>query len=420
VASHRTGSNLPAADEGAPLAGVRIIAVEQFGAGPWATLQLAALGATVIKVEDPAVGGDVGRYVVPFQEGENSLFFETFNRGKKSISLDLRHASAKEVLHRLAAHSHALFCNLRGDLPRRLGLTYETLAPSNRAIVCCSLSGFGTDGPRAAQGAYDYAIQGHAGWMSLTGEPGGLPTRSGLSLVDFCGGFAAAIAMLAALARVQTTGEGCDCDVSLYEVALALNTYVATWALSRDWVPERMAQSAHPSLVPFQLFPTSDGWIVICCAKEALFGRLCAALDLGWMAEDGRFNSFAARERNRTECVELLSERLRDLPTAAWIATLENAGVPCGPVNNVAKAFSDPQAVARGVVQEYEHAELGTVRAARSAIRVGERAEEPRRGPYRGEHTHELLTEMCGYTDAEVEQLAAAGVFGDAPRKVVR
>jgi crotonobetainyl-CoA:carnitine CoA-transferase CaiB-like acyl-CoA transferase len=397
----------------APLAGVRIVAVEQFGAGPWATLQLASLGADVIKVEDPAVGGDVGRYVVPFNVGESSLFFETFNRGKSSVSLDLRHPDAKAVVHRLAARADALFCNLRGDLPARLGLDYAALSEANPAIVCCSLSGYGADGPRAGQGAYDYAIQGHAGWMTLTGEPDAPPQRTGLSLVDFSGGYAAAIALLAGLHRARATGVGCDCDVSLHEVALALNTYVATWALSRDWQPQRMAGSAHPSLVPFQVFPSADGWIVICCAKEALFARLCAVLDLEWMIDDERFASFAARNENREACVDVLSERLRTRTTADWMGRLEAAGVPCGPVNDVAGAFRDPQVVARAAVQDYEHEELGTVRTVRSAVRVGEGREPVRRGPYRGEHTRAVLREAGGYADAEIDALAAGGVFGD-------
>lgn len=396
-----------------PLAGVRVLAVEQFGAGPWCTLQLASLGATVVKVEDPAVGGDVGRYVVPFQEDESSLFFETFNRGKESLSLDLRHPRSRAVLHRLVADSDAVFCNLRGDLPARLGLDYRALRAVNPAIVCCSLSGFGANGPRAGQGAYDYTIQGYAGWMSLTGEPDGPPSKTGLSLVDFAGGFAAAIALLGGLHQARATGRGTDCDVSLFEVALALNTYVATWALSRDWEPSRTAMSAHPSLVPFQLLPTQDDWIVVCCAKESLFRRLCAVLDLEWMGEDERFDSFAARDRNSDACVEHLSERLRARATGDWIPLLEAAGVPCGPVNDVSGAFRDPQAIARGAVQEYEHEQLGTVRTVRSAPRVGAQPEPVRRAPHRGEHTRQVLR-ACGYGEEEIDQLALDGVFGDA------
>ena len=204
-----------------PLADVRVLAVEQFGAGPWATLQLADLGADVIKLEDPTVGGDVGRYVPPFQDGEDSLFFETFNRNKRSISLDLRHDRGREVLLDLVGAADVVFSNLRGDQPRRLGLMYDQLRAANPRVVCCSLSGFGMTGPRAAEGGYDYVMQGLAGWMSLTGEPDGPPTKSGLSLVDLSGGYVAAIAILAGLWRARRDGVGCDCDISLFETALA-------------------------------------------------------------------------------------------------------------------------------------------------------------------------------------------------------
>ena len=397
------------------LTGVRVVAVEQFGAGPWATLQLAALGAEIIKIEDPSAGGDVGRYVGPFNTGENSLFFETFNRGKHSISLDLRRPEARNVLHDLVRQSDALFCNLRGDLPARLGLNYAALSETNPSIVCCSLSGFGSGGPRAAQGAYDYVIQGYAGWMSLTGEPDGPPTRTGLSLVDFSGGFVAAISLLAGLLRARETGIGCDCDVSLFEVALALNTYVATWALSAGWQPTRMPSSAHPSVVPFQLFPSQDGWIVICCAKESLFQKLCHAVDLGWMLDDPRFATLAARDRHRDECVEIISRRLRTNSTAAWIDLLQGVGVPCGPVNDVRSAFDDPQAIARDVVEEYEHEQLGPVRAARVPVNAGQTAKLTR-APYRGEQTRIVLQSLCGYSVQELDELAAAGVFGESDR----
>jgi crotonobetainyl-CoA:carnitine CoA-transferase CaiB-like acyl-CoA transferase len=397
----------------APLDGVRVLAIEQFGAGPWASLHLVALGAEVIKIEDPGVGGDVGRYVVPFQDGESSLFFETFNGGKRSVSLDLRQAASRTVLEDLAANSDVVFCNLRGDLPARLGLDYRALSPTNPRLVCCSLSGFGATGPRAAQGSYDYAIQGHAGWMSLTGEPDGPPAKSGLSLVDFSAGYAAVIAILAGLRDAERTGRGGDCDVSLFEVALSMNTYVATWSLSKDHVPTRMGHSAHPSLVPFQAFRAKDDWIVICCPKETLFRRLCSVLDLEWMLADPRFVSFGARAAHREVCVTVLNERLAERPAAEWLALLEEAGVPCGPVNRVPDAFRDPQAIARGVVSEYDHPVLGAVRTVRPAVGFDGATPDLGRGPWRGEHTRTVLREACGYSDARVDELAAAGAFGD-------
>jgi crotonobetainyl-CoA:carnitine CoA-transferase CaiB-like acyl-CoA transferase len=393
---------------------VRILAIEQFGAGPWATLQLADMGAEVIKIEDPAAGGDVGRYVPPYQEGEDSLFFETFNRNKKSISLDLRAPGGREVFLRLAARSDAVFSNLRGDQPERLGLTYAQLSSVNPAIVCCSLSGFGMTGPRAAEGGYDYMIQGLAGWMSLTGEPDAPPTKTGLSLVDLSGGYVAAIALLGGLWRARRDGVGCDCDISLFETALAELFYVATWAATAGYVPRRHPDSAHPSIVPFQNFRTSDGWIVVSAPKPRFWERLCEAIDRPALAADPRFGDFAGRDSNRDELVPLLAAAFAERSTADWLGRLEAAGVPCAPVNDVGEALVDPQSVARGAVIGVPHPRFGLVKQVASPLRLDPTvAPSARRGPFRGEHTYDVLTEVCGYEGAEIDALASAGAFGD-------
>jgi crotonobetainyl-CoA:carnitine CoA-transferase CaiB-like acyl-CoA transferase len=395
-----------------PLEGVRILAVEQFGAGPWATLQLADLGADVIKLEDPAGGGDVGRYVPPFQDCEDSLFFETFNRNKRSISLDLRHERGREVLLDLVAAVDVVFSNLRGDQPRRLGLTYDELAGTNPRIVCCSLSGFGMTGPRAREGGYDYIMQGLAGWMSLTGEPDGPPAKSGLSLVDLSGGYVAAIAILAGLWRSRRDGVGCDCDLSLFETALAELMYVGTWAASRDYEPPRRANSAHPSIVPFQNFRTADGWVVVACAKQKFWVALCGALEHPELADDERFADFAGRDRNRDDLLGILDAAFTERPTEDWLEVLGAAGVPCGPVNTVAEALEDEQATARGTVVEVEHPRLGTVREVASPLRVGDERRPAGPGPARGEHTDAVMLELCGYSAERQAALRAEGVFG--------
>ena len=205
-----------------PLADLRIIAVEQYGAGPYGSVHLADLGAEVIKIEDPRTGGDVGRYVPPFAEEEDSLFFETFNRNKRSLSLDVANPAGRSVLEDLVRRSDAVYSNLRGDIPERLRIRYADLKDVNPRIVCCSLSGFGLDGPRRGQPGYDYLVQGLAGWMSLTGEPGGPPTKSGLSLVDFSSGLAAALALIAGIHAARRDGVGMDCDISLFDVALSM------------------------------------------------------------------------------------------------------------------------------------------------------------------------------------------------------
>jgi crotonobetainyl-CoA:carnitine CoA-transferase CaiB-like acyl-CoA transferase len=399
-------------DRSGPLAGVRVVAVEQFGAGPWGTMQLADLGADVIKVEDPATGGDVGRYVPPYQAGEDSLFFESLNRGKRSVSLDLRADAGRDVLHRLVAASDAVYSNLRGDRPAKLGLTYDALRELNPRIVCCSLSGFGQTGPRASQGAYDYVIQGMAGWMRLTGGPEAPPTKSGLSLVDFCGGYVAALALLAGVWQARETGNGCDCDVSLLETALALTNYVGTWAATAGYQPPRLADSAHPSIVPFQNLPTADGWIVVACAKESLWRALCTAIGEPELAHDARFESFAARNANREALVTHLRAVFGRRPTAGWIDVLSAHGVPCGPVQDVASALEDEQVRARGGIVETEHPRLGTVRHIASPLRVGGGAPAVAPGPARGEHTREVLSELCGLDDDAIAALAADGAFG--------
>ena len=227
-----------------PLEDVTILAVEQYGAGPWGTVHLADLGARIIKIEDPTSKGDIGRYVPPFQEGEDSLFFETFCHNKESISLQLRSPEGRATFERLVPHADAVFSNLRGDGPAKLKILYDDLKHLNPAIVCASLTGFGMTGPRAAEGGYDYIAQGMAGWMSLTGDPDGPPTKSGLSLVDMSTGYAAALAMMCALWRARRDGEGCDVDVSLFETAFNLDMYVSTWHLSRGWEPIRTRNSS--------------------------------------------------------------------------------------------------------------------------------------------------------------------------------
>jgi crotonobetainyl-CoA:carnitine CoA-transferase CaiB-like acyl-CoA transferase len=398
----------------APLADLRILAVEQFGAGPFGSLQLADLGATVIKIEDPAVGGDVGRYVPPFRSREDSLFFETFNGGKRSLSLDLRSAAGRAVFEDLVEHVDAVTCNLRGDQPERLGLTYAALRHRNPRIVCASLSGFGRTGPRAAEPAYDYVLQAMSGWMSLTGEPDGPPTKSGLSLVDFGGGYALALAVLGAVWRARRDGVGADCDVSLHEVALSLLAYVGTWAATEGYQVPRRGESSHPSIVPFQAFRCADGWVTVAAAKQRFWERLCRAIGLEELLEDERFRNFDGRDRHRDELLPILRARFAEHDTAHWVGALERAGVPVGRVNDVREALEDRQAIARGAVVGYDHPRLGRVRQIASPLRVSGHTAPARPAPARGADADALLNELCGYDDVRLERARREGAFGDA------
>jgi crotonobetainyl-CoA:carnitine CoA-transferase CaiB-like acyl-CoA transferase len=393
-----------------PLVDVRVIAVEQFGAGPWASMQLADLGADVIKIEDPGSGGDVGRYVPPFQHGEDSLYFESFNRNKRSVSLDLRTSEGRATFEDLVSTADAVMSNLRGGQAQKLGLGYAELKHRNPRIVCTTLTGFGSTGPRAGEGGYDPVVQAMAGWMHVTGDPDGPPTKSGLSLVDFCAGYVAALATVSAVHRARRDGVGGDCDISLFETALAQLNYVGTWAASGGYRPRRMKDSAHPTIVPFQAFPTSDGWITVACGKEHLWRRLCDAAGRPELAE--RYPTFADRDRGRDELLALLRDLFLERTTEQWLALLTANGVPAGAVNDVATAFEDPQAVARGVLVDVDHPRLGTVRHIASALRVDEHAAPIQRAPARGEHTVEVLRHALGYSPERIAALEQARAFG--------
>jgi crotonobetainyl-CoA:carnitine CoA-transferase CaiB-like acyl-CoA transferase len=396
-----------------PLADVRIVAIEQYGAGPFGSLHLADLGAEVIKIEDPSTGGDVGRYVPPFQEGEDSLFFETFNRNKRSLSLDVSSPAGRGVLEDLVRISDVLYSNLRGDVPERLKIRYDDMKDINSKIVCCSLSGFGMTGPRSAEPGYDYILQGLGGWMSLTGEPEGPPAKSGLSLVDYCGGLVAGLSVIAGVHAARRDGIGMDCDVSLYDVAISMLTYPATWHLNRGFEPVRTARSAHPSLVPFQNFPTSDGWIVIGCAKEKFWQRLTDVIGRPELATDERFVNFDSRRRNATELIEILDGILVTDTTENWIKQLSGAGVPCGPINTVEQALAEPHTEARGLIVETEHPRFGMVRQPASPVRVGEPPKEHRRAPHRNEDADYVLSTLLGYDRERISKLEVAGAFGE-------
>ena len=408
-----TGCSMLQAARPRPLADVRIVAVEQYGAGPFGTVHLAELGADVIKVEDARSGGDVGRAVPPYQAGDDSLFFEAFNHDKRSLALDLTSASGRAVFEDLVRVSDAVYSNLRGDVPEKLRLRHADLAHLNPRIVCVSLSGFGMTGPRRAEPAYDYILQGLAGWQSLTGEPDNPPAKSGLSLVDYSGGLVAALALLAGVHAARRDGIGCDCDTALFDTAMSMLTYVAAWKLAPDgaYEPERLAFSAHPSIVPFQNFRTADGWIVVVCAKEKFWQRLVDVLGIVHVRDDPRFAGFAARRANRALVTSTLQAVLATKSTQDWIGALTAAGVPCGPINDVRAALADAQTAARGLVSEAEHPAFGTARWIASPVRVGEPAAQHRRAPQLGEHTDAVLRDLLGYDAARIAALRAAGAF---------
>lgn len=266
-----------------PLAGVRVLSVEQYGAGPWGTQYLADLGAEVIKIENPNDGGDMGRSVGPYfiddgSSTSSSLFFQSINRNKRSLTLDLGQAEGQAILHELVKSADAVTCNLRGDVPAKLGLTYDTLGAINPRIVCAFLTAYGREGPRQKWPGYDYLMQAEAGYFGVTGEPDGNPTRMGLSIVDLMTGLCMAYAAVAAILSARATGQGRDIDVNLFDLALSNVSYPATWYLNTGHNQGREPRSGHPSLTPCAQYKTKDGWVFIMCNKEKFWPALCEAI----------------------------------------------------------------------------------------------------------------------------------------------
>lgn len=399
-----------------PLADVRVLALEQYGAGPFATAQLVDLGADVIKVEDPASGGDVGRSVPPYTTSDASLFFETFNRGKRSVVLDLATPRGRGVFEDLVAASDAVFANVRGDVPAKLRIRYDDLRHVNERIVCCFVTSYGIDSSEQDAPGYDYVMQGRAGWMSLTGEPGGPPEKTGLSLVDYSTGLAAATAIVAGIHAARRSNRGGDCDLALFDTAIGMLSYVGTWHLTAGHAPSRTPNSAHPSLIPFQNFRTSDGWIVVACAKEKFWRRLVAVLGAPELATDARYERFELRKQHAATLMPELDRLFAQRTTAAWLADLTAVGVPCGPVNDVAQALADPLVAERQMIVETSHPSLGPVRQLTGLVRVGSARPAVRRGPLLGEHTAEVLHELLGIDGEEFSRLAGDGAFGDSQR----
>jgi crotonobetainyl-CoA:carnitine CoA-transferase CaiB-like acyl-CoA transferase len=394
----------------APLAGVRIVAVEQFGAGPFGTLHLADLGADIVRLEDPSTGGDVSRYLMPGQRGTDSLYFDSFNRGKRSMLLDLKSPAGQEVFHELCRSAHAVYANLRGDVVKGLGLTYDVLGRINPGIVCVSLSAYGREGERSTEPGYDPLIQAEAGWAALTGDPDGPPIKSGLSLADYAGGIMAALALMAAVFDAQRTGRGRDVDVSLYDVALAFHNYRATWYLTAGVPGDRTPDSSHPSIVPFQFFATADGHVAIACAKEKFFRALVQRIGLPELATDPRFSSFDERRQNRDALLASLREPFRQQPTAHWVDLLRGH-VPVAPVRTMESALDRGELERRAMIAAYRHSVLGEVTTVGLPIKMSGFTPSYRPGPALDGDRDPILAE-AGYAPGEIEALRSRGAFG--------
>jgi len=393
-----------------PLSGVTILAVEQYGAGPFGSMLCADLGADVIKIEPPGGEGELGRRVGPYFFSEkNSHFFQAFNRNKRSITLDLKSEQGREIFRSLAAGADAVLDNLRGDQPEKLGLTYRHLAPVNETIVCAHLSAYGRDGPRKSWPGFDYLMQAEAGYLSVTGEPDGPPSRMGLSIVDFMTGLMTVFAMTSSIIGARASGRGMDVDVSLFDTALHNLSYLAVWYLNNGHVQGREARSGHPSLVPSQLYRTRDGWIFIMVNKENFWEPLCERIGRPAWVTDPRFATFKARLDNRTELNLLLDEALSVRSTDEWMDVF-GGQVPAAPVLDVAQALDNPFVAARGAVETFQGSPHGgDLRMVASPIRVPGEQIPTRAAPGLGADTDDVLGGL-GLTPEAIARLRAGGI----------
>lgn len=373
-----------------PLEGMRILAIEQYGAGPYATLHLADLGAEIIKIEDPTTNGDVSRSVIPYAENNDSLFFQSLNRNKKSISLNLKSKEDRDTFERLVKKSDAVFNNLRGDVPDKLKIKYEHLKHLNPKIVTCSLSGFGTTGSMAKEPAYDYLFQAMNGHMALTGEPDGPPSKSGVSIIDFSTGIMAALGIMVGIYQARNHGVGADIDVSLFETSLSLLNYLAIWHLNKGYEPVRTANSAHPTIVPSQQFPTQDGHMVVMCNKEKFFTILCEELGVPELATSKKFKNFQARYDNKEELIKILTTLFKKQTTDYWLTKLKGK-VPVAPVNSIQEALTQPLVKERDMIVEVNSPNFGNLKMIGTPIKVSNYEPEYIAGPTIGQHNNEIL-----------------------------
>jgi crotonobetainyl-CoA:carnitine CoA-transferase CaiB-like acyl-CoA transferase len=404
-----------------PLSHIRVLDLSRVLAGPWAGQNMADLGAEVIKVERPGIGDDSRAFGPPWvkdrdgRDTKDSAYFTSANRGKKSITLNIAVPEGQAIVRELTKKSDVLLENYKfGDLAR-YGLGYEDLKQVNPRLIYCSVTGFGQTGPYRERPGYDFMIQGMGGMMSVTGEPdeapGGGPQRAGVPIADIITGMYASIAICAALAHRAESGVGQHLDLALLDSQIALLAYQNTNYFATGKPPRRIG-NLHPNIVPYQPFRTKDGAVILACGNDNLFRKFCDAAGQAALAADARFASNGKRVENRAELTRLLAEVFAKRTTAQWVDLLEKAGVPNGPINDIAQVYEEPQVKARGIRVDLDHPVAGKLPTVASPMRFSATPVEYRGAPPTlGQHTDEVLRSVLGKTDAQLSELRAAKVI---------
>jgi formyl-CoA transferase len=393
-----------------PLDGVRVLDLTRVLAGPYCTMFLGDLGAEVVKVEQPGVGDDTRGWGPPFAGGE-SAYFLCVNRNKKSIAIDLKSTEGIEVLRRLAAAADVLIENFRPGTMERLGLGEKKLRASNPGLIYASLSGFGADGPMSDVPGYDLIVQAWGGLMSITGTPDGEPTKVGVAIIDLVAGLMLGKSIVAALFAREKLGRGQKIDTSLLEAEVACLINVGSNYLMEGKIPGRWG-NAHSSIVPYQSFKTADGYLVIGVASEGIWRRFCQAIGRAQLADDARFAKNANRVENRATLISILAELFLTSDTESWLQLLNQAEVPCAPVQTVDQVFNAPQVRHREMLVEVAHPTAGAVRMAGIPVKFSATPASVRLPPpLLGQHTEEVLSSWLGMRREEVDELKRKGIL---------
>lgn len=391
------------------LENIRVVDLTRTLAGPFCTMMLGDMGADVVKIEEPE-RGDETRGWTPFWNGESTQFV-SFNRNKRSVSVNLKEKEGVEIIHALAARADVMTESFRAGALERMGLGYEAISKIKPDIIYCSISGYGRTGPMAQKPGYDLLIQAYSGLMNLTGDPDGMPMRVGFSLVDLFTGMMAFGSIMTALYHRQQTGQGQWIEAALLDGQVAALSYHAAAYLATGNEPQRMG-SGHPSLVPYQSFPASDGFFIVGVANQGLWARFCNGIGRPDLLEDPRFLTNDDRVAHRSECVRVLSEIFQADTVAHWVEVITEAGVPCGPINRVSDVVADPQVLARGMIADITHPNVPGLRVPGSPLKLAETPPSVRHHPpLLGQHNREVLEEL-GYASAEIARLEKAAVIG--------